>query len=163
MELANEPRMVTPAPLKAMVLPSFAAVPPMTVLTGPGTRWMPLPLPRLRAPVVSVPMKLPWIWLPSEKAPVVLLLSGVPARSMVPPGGGAGGVGADEVALDLVAVREGAVDLDAVGAAGNDVAAAGEADRVRRRIVDDEDADRGVADRGRVGGVGADAVVVDRG
>src|SRR5262249_28041788 len=79
--------------------------------------------------------------------------------------GAAGGIGADEVALDQVVRRPRAADEEAVGTvAGEEVARTGgrAADGVRRRTVEDVDAVGPVGEGGGAGRVGADAVARHR-
>ena len=77
--------------------------------------------------------------------------------------GQAAGGGADQVALDDVARRACAQDLEADGAVGGDqvaLAGSGAADQVGRSLVD-EDAVEDVSEPGSAGGVGTDEVALD--
>ena len=157
-------------PLKAMMLPSFAAVPPMVLTEALSWMWTPSePLPSGWVPVLSVPMKLPSTRMSGGAVledQAVLVVAGddvagggrraaddvadggqLDAVVAVGDGDGAGAVGADEVALDGVVADGAGVDAvgDAVAAvAGDDVAVA-----------------RGGAADGVVGAAQQDAVELD--
>ena len=170
-----------------MVLPSFAAVPPMVLTEALSWMWTPSePLPSGWVPVLSVPMKLPSTRMSGGAAledQAVLVVAGddvagggrraaddvadggqLDAVLVVGDGDGAGAVGADEVALDGVVADGAGIDAvgDAVAAvAGDEVAGArdGAADGIV--VAAQEDAVELVADGLVAAGVGADLVPLD--
>lgn len=90
--MLNVPPIATPSlVLNAMTFPAPAAVPPIVLELENAGRMPNWPFPSAAVPVTSVPMKLPWMTLPSVPTSAIVIPSSVlpemrfRAAAVVPP------------------------------------------------------------------------------